>query len=149
MYKLNAKVNVWQENKQISVMIKATKKRVQEIIKAKTGLSVDKPDPVGAGGTTTGTMARKLLFDPSKRHVLVDCIPEKIQGDGRCDRKVFNEFITNLSVIPYLPGGKSTLKVWKGSAKKHLNFGKAIGQTSDSHHQYTSASTFCFTYSSK
>ena len=72
VYKLNAKVNVWKENKQISVMIKAAKKRVQEIIKAKTGLSVDKPDPVGAGGTsTTGNMARKLLFDPSKRQVLV------------------------------------------------------------------------------
>ena len=90
---------VWKENKQNSVMIKAARKRIQEIIKAKTGLSVDKPDPVGAGGTTTatGNMARKLLFDPSKRQVLVDCIPEKIQGDGRCDRKVFNEFITNLS----------------------------------------------------
>ena len=48
-------------------MIKAARKRIQEIIKAKTGLSVDKPDPVGAGGTTTatGNMARKLLFDPS------------------------------------------------------------------------------------
>ena len=46
VYKLNAEVNVWKENKQISVMIKAAKRRVQEIIKAKT---VDKPDPVGAG----------------------------------------------------------------------------------------------------
>ena len=44
-------------------------------------------------------MARKLLFDPSKHQILVDSIPEKIQGDGKCDRKVFNEFITNLSVI--------------------------------------------------
>ena len=36
-------------------------------------------------------MARKLLFDPSKHQVSVDCIPEKIQGDGKCDMKVFNE----------------------------------------------------------
>ena len=41
VYKLNAEVNMWKENKQISVMIKAAKKRIQEIIKAKTGLSVD------------------------------------------------------------------------------------------------------------
>ena len=68
--------------------------------RTKTGMTVDKPDPVGAGGTTTtGNIARNLLFDPAKRQVLVECVPEKSRKDGRCDRNVFNEFFTNLSVI--------------------------------------------------
>ena len=34
------------------------------MIKAKTGIAVDMPDAVGAGGTsTTGNTARALLFD--------------------------------------------------------------------------------------
>ena len=44
-------------------------------------------------------MARQLLFDPVKRKVLVDCIPVKIRADGKCDQEVFDEFITNYSVI--------------------------------------------------
>ncbi|KAL5506623.1 hypothetical protein EMCRGX_G008309 [Ephydatia muelleri] len=33
---------------------------------------------VGAGGTsTTGNTARALLFDPEKRQVLIECIPQK------------------------------------------------------------------------
>ena len=63
-----------------------------------TGMVVDKPDPVGAGGTTTtGNIARNLLFDPVQRKVLVECVPEKARRDGRCDRDVFGEFVTNLS----------------------------------------------------
>ena len=57
---------------------------------------VDKPDPVGAGGTTTTcNIARNLLFHPLQRRVLVECIPEKTRRDGRCDRDVFGEFVTN------------------------------------------------------
>ena len=49
---------------------------------------VDKPDPVGAGGTTTtctGNIARNVLFDPLQCKVLVECVPEKTTRDGRCD----------------------------------------------------------------
>ena len=61
---------------------------------------VDKPDSVGAGGTTTtGKIARNLLFDLVQRMVLVECIPEKTRRDGRCDRDLFGELVTNLSVI--------------------------------------------------
>ena len=57
---------------------------------------MDKPDPVGAGGTTTtGNIAQNLLFDPAKHQVLVECVPKKSRKDGRCDRNVFNEFICN------------------------------------------------------
>ena len=63
-------------------------------------MMVDKPDPVEAGGTTsTGNIACNLLFDPVQRKVLVECIREKTRRDGRCDRDVFGEFVTNLSVI--------------------------------------------------
>ena len=61
---------------------------------------MDKPDPVGAGDTTTtGNIAQNLLFDPAKRQVLVECVPEKSRKDGRCGRNIFYEFIANLSVI--------------------------------------------------
>ena len=44
-------------------------------------------------------MARHLLFDSVKRKGLVGCVPVKIRADGKCDQKVFDEFITNYSVI--------------------------------------------------
>ena len=35
---------------------------------------------VGAGGTSkTGNTARALLFDPEKRQVLIECIPQKVR----------------------------------------------------------------------
>ena len=90
----------WKENSQTKAKVRVVKKVIQETIKAKTGFTVDKPDPVGAGGTTTtGNMARQLLFNSVKRKVLVDCVPVKIRADGKCDQKVFDEYITNYSVI--------------------------------------------------
>ena len=57
------------------------------------------PDAVGAGGTsTTGNTARALLFDPEKRQVLIECIPQNVRRDQECDRVVYDEFITNLSI---------------------------------------------------
>ena len=86
----------WKENSQTEAKVRVAKKCIQETIKAKTGLTVDKPDPVGAGGTTTtGNMARQLLFDPVKRKVLVDSVPVKIRADGKCDRRC----LMNLSQI--------------------------------------------------
>ena len=53
------------------------KRKVLEYIKTKTGMTADKPDPVGAcGTTTTGNIAQNLLFDPAKCQVLVKCVPE-------------------------------------------------------------------------
>ena len=67
------------------------------MIKAKTGIAVDMPDAVGAGRTsTTGNTARA---DPEKRQVLIECIPQKVRRDQECDRVVYDEFITNLSII--------------------------------------------------
>ena len=100
VYKLKAGVTAWIQNSKQKERVDVAKRKVQEYIKTKTGMTVDKPDPVGAGGTTTtGNIARNLLFHPAKRQVLVECVPEKSRKDGRCDRNVFNEFITNLSVI--------------------------------------------------
>ena len=74
MYKLSAGVDEWKEDSQTNAKVMVAKKFIQETIKAKTGLTVDKPDPVGAGGTmTTANMARQLLFYSVKRKVLVDC----------------------------------------------------------------------------
>ena len=70
--------------------VDVAKRKVQDYIKSKTGMVVDKPDPVGAGGTTTtGNIARNLLFDSVQRKVLVECVPEKTRRDGRCDRDIF------------------------------------------------------------
>ena len=100
MYELKAGVTAWIQNSKHKERVDLAKRKVQEYIKTKTGMTVDKPDPVGAGGTTTtGNIARNLLFDPAKSQVLVECVSEKSRKDGRCDRNVFNEFITNLSVI--------------------------------------------------
>eukprot|EP00731_Ephydatia_muelleri_P028943 Em0020g587a len=84
VYKLKAGVTAWIQNSKQKERVDVAKRKVQEYIKTKTGMTVDKPDPVGAGGTTTtGNIARNLLFDPAKRQVLVECVPEKSRKDGR------------------------------------------------------------------
>ena len=91
MYKLKGGVTAWIQNSKQKECVDVAKRKVQKYIKTKTGMAVDKPDPVGAGGTTTtGNIARNFLFDPAKRQVLVECVPEKSRKDGRCDRNVFN-----------------------------------------------------------
>ena len=45
VYKLSAGVDEWKENSQ--TIAKVAKKFIQKTIKAKTGLTVDKPHPVG------------------------------------------------------------------------------------------------------
>ena len=90
----------WKENKILAGRVNEPKKRVRKIIKNKTGVAVDQPDSVGAGGTTTtGNTARTFLFEAEKRQILVDCIPEKIRAEGQCDKKVYEEFLTNISVF--------------------------------------------------
>ena len=86
-------MDLWKENSQTKANVRVAKKCIQETIKAKTGLTVEKPDPVGEGRATT--MVRQLLFDSVKQKILVDCFPAKIRADGKCDQKMFNEFITN------------------------------------------------------
>ena len=76
---------------------KEAKKRIIAMIKAKTGIAVDMPDAVVAGGT--GNTARALLFNPEKHQVRIECIPQKVKRDQECDRVVFDEFVTNLSII--------------------------------------------------
>ena len=99
-YKLNAGFTSWKEDQKQKAKKKEAKKRIIAMIKAKTGIAVDMPDAVGAGGTsTTGNTARALLFDPEKRQVLIECIPQKVRRDQECDRVVYDEFITNLSII--------------------------------------------------
>eukprot|EP00731_Ephydatia_muelleri_P012099 Em0006g993a len=68
----------WKEDQKQKTKKKEAKKRIIAMIKAKTGIAVDMPDVVEAGGTsTTGNTARALLFDPEKRQVLIECIPQK------------------------------------------------------------------------
>ena len=98
VYKLKGGATAWKQNSKQNERVDVAKRRVQDYVKSKTGMVVDKPDPVGAGGTTTtGNIACNLLFDPVQRKVLVECVPEKARRDGRCDRDVFGEFVTNLS----------------------------------------------------
>ena len=99
MYKLNAGVTAWRENKEQASRVNKAKERVRAIIKEKTGMIINRPDSVGGGTTTTGNTARKCLFEAKNRQVLIECIPLKVRSDGECDRKVFDEFITNLSVV--------------------------------------------------
>ena len=76
-YKLNAEFTCWNEDQKQKTKKNVAKKRIIAMIKAKIGIAVDMPDAVGVGGTsTTGNTARALLFDPEKRQVLIECIPQ-------------------------------------------------------------------------
>ena len=71
---------------------------------------IDRPDSVGAGGTTTtGNIARKCIFDAKNRQVLIDFVPLKVRSDGECDRQVFGEFMTNFSIILRAISSKQTV----------------------------------------
>ena len=99
IYKLNAGLTTRKENAQDKKHGKRAKKRVQEMIWTRTGMSADEPDSVSAGGTTTTGNTARLLFDPLKRQVLVDCIAMSTKADGKCDRVVFDDFIMHFSII--------------------------------------------------
>ena len=108
-YKLNAGFTSWKENQKQKTKKKEAKKRIIAMIKAKTGIAVDMPDAVRAGGTsTTGKTARALLFNPEKRQVLIECIPQKVRRDQECDR--VDELITNLSIILRVVSSKRRIK---------------------------------------
>ena len=99
-YKLNAGFTSWKEDQNQKTKKKEAKNKIIAMIKAKIGIAVDMLDAVGTGGTsTTGNTARALLFDPEKRQVLIECIPQKVRREQECDRVVYDEFITNLSII--------------------------------------------------
>lgn len=67
LHKLNAGVTSWKDGKILAGHVNEAKKRVREIIKNKTGVAVDQPDSVGAGGTTTtGNTAQMFLFEAEK-----------------------------------------------------------------------------------
>ena len=123
VYKLSAGVDEWKENSQTKAKVRVAKKFIQETIKAKTGLTVDKLAPVGVGGTTTtGNMARQLLSDSVKRKFLVDCVLVKIRADEKCDQKMFDEFITNYSVILRAISSRRNINAdcLNSYARKHL-----------------------------
>ena len=95
MYKLNAGVAAWRENKEKASRVNKAKERVRAIIKEKTGMIIDRPDSVGGGTTTTGNTARKC----SKNHqVLIECIPLKVRSDGDViEKSLMNLSLTSLS----------------------------------------------------
>ena len=144
---------VWKENKQNSVMIKAARKRIQEIIKAKTGLSVDKPDPVGAGGTTTATgtwpgnyylIHRSVKFwltvFPRRSKVMEGVI-------GRCSMCLLQTFLNTEGSI--FQEESQYRKFGTALQRNILNFGKPLAKLQIHTINIPSASTFCCTYSSK
>ena len=75
IYKLKSGVTAWKQNSKQKERVDVAKRRVQDYIKSKSGMVVDKPDPVGAGGTTTtSNIAHNPLFDPVQRKVLAECL---------------------------------------------------------------------------
>ncbi|XP_063677373.1 uncharacterized protein LOC134813500 [Bolinopsis microptera] len=79
-------VDHWSEsvNMRDLQFIKQAKKQVQEHMLEQTGLKIAFPDSTGNGGTTTtGNVARRLLFDTSTREILLQLVPERKRGPLR------------------------------------------------------------------
>lgn len=91
-------MTAWKEKKEQAIRVNKAKESVRRIIKYKTGMIIDRLDSVGGGTTPTGNTVRKCLFEAKIHQFLIECIPLNVRSDGECDRKVFDEFITNLSV---------------------------------------------------
>ena len=79
-------VDHWSESSNMRDLqfIKQAKKQVQEHMLEQTGLKIAFPDGTGNGGTTTtGNVARRLLFDTSTREILLQLVPERRRGPLR------------------------------------------------------------------
>ena len=79
LYHEIAGVNHWSEgtSKRDTVFIDAAKKQVQEHMREKTGLKVGMVSSGGTSGTTTtGNVARRLLYDLPTRSLLLELVPE-------------------------------------------------------------------------
>ena len=99
LYKLNTGVTSWKKGKILAERVNEVNKRVREIIKNKTGVAVDQPDSTGAGEQHPQEMQLEGFYLRLKTTKLVDCIPQKVREDDQCDKKVYAEFLTNISVI--------------------------------------------------
>jgi hypothetical protein len=77
---LSAGVYAWTESKTASTthFLEIEKKNIQELIGKKTGIKWDFSDSSGQGGsTTTGNVARNLLYNEKNRKLITDYISNK------------------------------------------------------------------------
>ena len=80
IYHRRAGLSSWIEHAKDRDILKETKKEVQYILEKKTGIKIDQPDPIGAGGNTnTGNVARRIIWNKENRDILAECAPKEDQ----------------------------------------------------------------------
>ena len=100
--------NFWNESKSRHEyqFIKQAKGEIQAHLKEHTGIRLDMPDGVGAGGTTTtGNIARRLMNNDgcNSRDHFVSCVPE-------CYREQFSSLLSRHAIILNVLNSRSEVK---------------------------------------
>ena len=75
-----AEIRHWSEevSMQDAQFVKQAKRNLQDHLKLHTGIKLDFPDATGKGGTTTtGNVARRILWEPKLRELTLSLIPER------------------------------------------------------------------------
>lgn len=107
IYHLKAEVLDRSESKTsiYTKFIKEAKSEIQTRVYEHTGIKLDFPNSTGRGGTTTtGNVARRLLYNSENRNYLIDQLPEKF----RCNFRIFAQ---SLSIILRIINSTELVKV--------------------------------------
>ena len=97
----------WSESKSsiYTCFIKEAKSEIQTQVYEHTGIKLDFPDSTGSGGTTTtGNIARRLLYNAENRNFPIDQLPEKF----KCNLRIFAQ---SLSIILRIINSTEFVKV--------------------------------------
>ena len=82
----------------------AAKKELQEHLKLKTGLKLDFPDATGKGGTTTtGNVARRILWEKEVRELALELIPVR-------RREMVRAVVVRIGIILRFVGSKNKIE---------------------------------------
>ena len=80
--------------------VKQAKRNLQDHLKLHTGIKLDFPDATGKGGTTTtGNVARRLLWEPLIRDLALNLIPER-------RRDLVSAVVVRLAIVLRVIGSK-------------------------------------------
>ena len=107
LYHRCANLKSWIEHAEDRAVLKGAKEVVQNIVEKKTGIKIDHPDPVGAGGNSNnGNTVRRIFWNRDNRDLLAECAPDE-------DQELLKSIFRYLAIILRLASSDHKINVDK------------------------------------